>query len=658
MPVSTSFRAGCDRDEWGTGGFGAENMNKNAAKKAFSLLMIILLAAFSSAASGGELSQPVVDREAAEAAFFSAYDHFLQNRLWDALDSLSEAISRNVYFVDVYYMRSLVQRRLGLYSDAIDSMSQYLEVRRDDYRARIILDVMKSERDMIKNSLAPDGEPSALSFSSHTINSLMSLPAHDSLSLRGAAGLGKISSSGDNIFVCDTLGGSVWIFDRGGGRPARVALERPAVAMPVSRDIVFVFLEDGSVYKMTVNSSLEATLEEEPPMDADIADAVCVDSTFFAAADRRGGYLRFLELPAMRETLKWSPPDGEGGGKLFEPVAVAAYGPILAAADRSGGKIYVLDAYTLNLLDSFEVERPRDVEWGPLGELYVLSEKGALFSRYPVGAVSADVRTVADGMSEAWSMTWADDALLAASVSSRTWWKGETRPGRGDVFGALRLHDPWIETSDGADNLMLRGTVSSPFQNFIRDKVPITRVVWRGEVRPSRITSVGAAFDDKTRFYSPAGGALPGGERITRAGSLSDIMRDIAGLSRAGENIPRVIVIDSRISAPDGEIESFLAFLLQQGIRLDIRAVARPASMLMNRLSKMTSGKTYYNEAINRIPRNDSVEWVLSVPLPPDITTYGYPSDTTLSLFSDIDMIRFSDWVPIWPSLIERGAGD
>ncbi|MDR1133793.1 MAG: hypothetical protein LBL05_06485 [Synergistaceae bacterium] len=631
----------------------------NRIKKTLSLLTIMAVAAFSTAAAGGTLTQPAVDREASERAFFSAYDHFLQNRLWNALDSLSEAISENVYFVDVYYMRSLAQRRLGLYADAVDSMSRYMEVRRDDYRAGIILDVMKSEQNMIKNLLAPESEPSALIFSSHTVNSLMSLPVHDPLSLSGAAGLGKISSSENNIFVCDTLGGKVWIFDRGGARrPAHVALERPAAVMPVSPELAFIFLEDGSVYKMTVDSSLGTALEEEPSLDADVADAVCVDSTFFAAADREGGYLRFAELPAMRETLTWRPPDEESGGKLFEPVAVAAYGPLLAAADRSGGKVYVLDAYTLNLLDSFDVERPRDLEWGPLGELYVLSERGTLFSRHPIGGVSADIRTVADGMSEAWSMTWAEDSLLSASVSARTWWKGQTQPGRGETFGAVRLHDPWIDSSEGTDNLLLRGTVSSPFQNFIQDKVPTTQVIWRGEVRPSRITSVGASFDDKARFYAPAGGELSNGERIIPAGSVSDIMDDIAGLSRAGEKIPRVIVADSRISAPDGQIESFLAFLLQQGVRLDVWAVAKPASIIMNRVSKMTSGKTYYTETINWIPRNGSVEWVLSVPLPPDITTYGYPSDTTLSLFSDIDMIRFSDWVPIWPSLIDRGAAD
>jgi hypothetical protein len=139
---------------------------------------------------------------------------------------------------------------------------------------------------------------------------------------------------------------------------------------------------------------------------------------------------------------------------------------------------------------------------------------------------------------------------------------------------------------------------------------------------------------------------------------VSDVVSDIASLSRRGENIPRVLAVDSRISVSDDEAEPFLAFLLHQGVRLDIQAAVKPASMPMNRLSKMTAGKTYYTEAINWIPRNESVEWALGVPLPPDVTTYGYPSDSTLSLFADIDMIRFSDWVPIWPSLIDRAPAD
>jgi hypothetical protein len=81
-------------------------------------------------------------------------------------------------------------------------------------------------------------------------------------------------------------------------------------------------------------------------------------------------------------------------------------------------------------------------------------------------------------------------------------------------------------------------------------------------------------------------------------------------------------------------------------------AVERPASPLLCQISRLTSGRTYYTRAILDVPMNDSVEWILGVPLPPDVDTFGYPSDTTLSLFSEIDTIRFIDWVPVWPSLI------
>ena len=76
------------------------------------------------AARAADIAQPSVDREASEEAFLKAYDYFIQNRPWDCLAELAESIKQNVYFVDVYYMRSLALRRLGRYTDAIDAMSQ------------------------------------------------------------------------------------------------------------------------------------------------------------------------------------------------------------------------------------------------------------------------------------------------------------------------------------------------------------------------------------------------------------------------------------------------------------------------------------------------------------------------------------------------------
>jgi hypothetical protein len=150
---------------------------------------------------------------------------------------------------------------------------------------------------------------------------------------------------------------------------------------------------------------------------------------------------------------------------------------------------------------------------------------------------------------------------------------------------------------------------------------------------------------------------MPNEATIVSAIVIADVMSDIAELSRGGKDIPDVIVLDSRISGSEGQMELFLAFLLRQGIRLDLWHISRPASVRLNRVSRITSGRSYYTSNADAAQPAGSIEWILSLPLPPDITTFGYPSDTTLSLFSEIDVIRFADWIPIWPSLMERNEG-
>ena len=147
---------------------------------------------------------------------------------------------------------------------------------------------------------------------------------------------------------------------------------------------------------------------------------------------------------------------------------------------------------------------------------------------------------------------------------------------------------------------------------------------------------------------------MPNGSPIIPAEVIADVMSDIAELSRSGHNIPGVIVLDSRISGSESQIELFLAFLLRQGIRLDLRHIDRPASLQLCRVSRITGGRSYYTGDADVPQPAWGVEWILSLPLPPDITTFGYPSDTTLSMLSEIDVIRFADWIPIWPSLMER----
>ncbi|MDR1471549.1 MAG: hypothetical protein LBS75_03410 [Synergistaceae bacterium] len=621
---------------------------------AFVLCALLVLSAQLGVSEAAGAGLPEVDREAAERSFLKAYDYFIQNRLWDSLDNLRDALEHNVYFVDAYYMRALAQRRLGRYTDAMKSMSEYLEVRRDDFRGRMILDTMKLEWDILNRTLEPEGMDAGLAFFSHNLNSFLNVPVYAPVSSRGMQGIGKIGSSGSLLFVCDTFGDKVWIFNRSQKRaPAGVPAYRPVAVVPMNAYESLLFQKDGGVLRLRVSGELEdASLEPVGSVRADAADAAFIDSTYFAVADRIGGRVRFYGMPSMGETAVWHPADA--GGKLFEPVATASYGPLLAVADRGNERVYVLDSYTLSVLDRIDVEMPRDLEWGNQGELYIVSENGTLYSHFPSGIASPDLKPVSAGMKDAWSMTWTGKGPVVSSVSGRSWWVSRLNPGHKEALGAITLHDPWIETVDGTEMLMLRGAASSTFHDFIRDRTPNTQVVWRGEVRPSRVTEISSGNDGVTRFYSPTTGMTSLGDRIARASSINDVMADIAGMSRVGEPMPKVIVLDTRVTGSDGQLSLFMAFLLQQGIRLDLWAIGRPAPRMLCRISRITLGNTYYSRALEVVPFNDSIEWVLSVPLPPDVDTYGYPSDTTLTLFSTVDIIRFTDWLPIWPPLINR----
>ncbi len=605
---------------------------------------------------------PSVDRDASEAAFFDAYAFFLDNRLWNCLDSLTRAERDNIYFVDVYYMRSLALRRLGRYPEAIAAMTAYLEVRREDHRGRLILDTMVEEWDILRRNLHSASMEASLSFRRHTANTFLGVAPYEGVALTGMNGAGKLSASGRLLFLCDTLGDRLWMFHRTGAR-ARYGyadIESPAAFLPVSPGEGLLFRQGGEVVRVVFDGDAgKLTLFPRERVSANhVADAAILDSTLLAVADRTGQAVRFYGMPSLGEMAAWRPDDSAESEKLFEPVALAAFGPFLAVADRGNGRVYLLDVYTLSVRSRIDISAPRDVDWGNQGELYILSEEGALAVYTPFASGSADIRPLVDGLENAWSFVWSGEGPVVSDVAGRSWWVSRVSPGNEPAFGGIALHGPWIEERDGAERLMLRGAASSFYHDLLQKDLPLTQVVWRNEVRPSRVVAVGADDAGGTRFYSPSAdySGLTG-LAITSANAVGDILSDIAARSRAGEAMPRVIVMDTRISGSPADMEMLLAFLLQQGVRLDLWTIGRPPELLLERISRMTLGYRYYSRVPETVPFNESVEWLVAVPLPPDTATFGYPSEATLSFFATLDVIRFADWLPIWPSLIRKTGG-
>jgi hypothetical protein len=330
----------------------------------------------------------------------------------------------------------------------------------------------------------------------------------------------------------------------------------------------------------------------------------------------------------------------------------------LAVADRGNSRVFVLDSFTLSVLDMFEVDLPRDLEWGARGELYALSENGILYSRRPMRTASPDITTVAANMRNAWSMTWSSTGPIMTDIAGRLWWTGSITPGDNDAFGMADLRDPWIAEGEEGETLMLRGIASSIYHDFIQGKIPDTNVIWRNEVRPSRVTRTAAAGGGGIKFYAASRPQGASSLEVAEVGSLNGVMEDIARISRSGGEIPKVLVLDTSIAEDRGQMDTLLGFLLHQGIRLDLWVLNRPPSAPMSQISKMTRGYSYFTAEPGVVPLNENIEWILSVPLPNDTSTFGYPSEITLSLFSNIDMVSFTDWLPIWPSLMERRRVD
>lgn len=599
---------------------------------------------------------PAIDREAAESSFLSAYDLFLQNRLWSCLDKLSDALKQNTYYIDTYYMKALAMRRLGRYPDAMEAIKAYLEVRKSDHRARIILDAMEEEWRILREMLHTNQILSEFSFRSDSLNALFGIPPHHPLAYAGMSGLGKLSSFGGYIYAPDTLGNNFWLFDTASKlKTMQMPIDAPVAAVPLSPQNFLLLQKSGDIQSVQINRTA-GTFRTRllGQIDANVADAAVVSATLLVVADRTGQALKFYNLPSLSDVTVWQPQDSEGSRKLFEPVAVAMYGPLLAVADRGNAVVYVLDSYTLAQRDRFEIDLPRDIEWGSQGELYILSESGELFSRYPADGKAEGVRPAVSGMKEAWSITWTNDGPLATDVSGRLWWGSRAFPGRAASVGAIGLYDPWIEGEKGEETLFLRGIASSVYRRFVMDNVPASEAVWRNEVRSSRITESRLKERESVVFYSPAGVRDGEDRQSRRASTFDEVWADLAASSRTGRDMPGVIVLDTRIGVREGQLPLLFSFLLHQGIRLDLSAMGRPASAALTHLSRNTLGNTYYTDALETVPPNDGVEWVLSVPLPPETVSFGYPTDATLSIYAAADVIRFNDWIPIWPSLVKR----
>ncbi len=596
---------------------------------------------------------PMTDRAGAEKQFFLAYDAFMENRLWRALDHLSQSRRLNTYFVDTYYLQSLIERRLGRYPQAIAAMKSYAEVRRNDVRALRIVDSLGDESRELRSAFFPVSADYDYGFRSLKLPEIFPLELWDRPAFWGFKGLGKISAVGNLIYCPDTYGNVLYAFDEhAGGRFAyKLPVASPLVVAPLDPTRALLFLSDGNVFELAVDSAARTlALGKGTKLPFVPADACMLSSSLLAVADRNDKKIRLLAYPDFRELKSWSPA-ASGERNKFEPVAVAAYGTMLAHADRGNGRVVVLDFETFEQLDAFELADARDVEWGKQGELYALQESGATSRRFPVDAATGATETILSSAQNSWSLCARKNTLVVAAINGRTWWMGTFAPTQAVHVGTLNLFSPKIVSADGTETLSLRGRSGS---RYTMDRVVSSRgiagsAVWRQELLACAVEQAAVSASEHALAAGPD-------EELLRAVDMDSLWRTLARYSSSGKPLPSVLALDSRISATAGQLAELFAFAMNQCLRIDVFQNSSPASFEMLRLAGFSGGNVYNAPVPKGIPFYGSVEWEIAIPLPREPIPYGYPSDATLSVFIDMQNIRFRDWLPIWPSLVRNGG--
>ncbi|GHV34185.1 hypothetical protein FACS1894187_04230 [Synergistales bacterium] len=647
-------------------------------KKIFTILtrilavVLLFTALFVSANSGLAAEFPRAQLDESERYYTEAYMRFLNRDYWGASDYLERALKINTYLVDYYLLRALVMQRIGDYSAAREALTYYMEVRPMDSTAPRILSYIIAQQRYVRQLAGSSSVSARWRFTKPDILSEFRMGYLRSFS---AAGLGKADSLGATLGISDTLGDKIVFQSYAGGRLKTVRVESPVTAMPMGDGTFYVVTTSGDVYSVlpsNLPSNFLTGLSETRLTSQDIraklgdvtvADAAVLSSSEFAVADPVAREVAFYSLADFVRTGTWAPVLNETA-MLFEPVAAAVYGPWLAVADRGNEQIIFLNI--LNRRESFSapIARPRDVNWSSIGELFVIGEGGEL-SRLLMDFRSrkVDAIDVMDtNLENAWTLFSAPSGnMYCLDVGAANIWKAEALPDVELSSGFLSLFQPRVERvrleNSESENLLLDAAVSSPFISYSEIAQKVVHAIWNEKTIISRATWNPDGRTDKAPVFlifqrpAQAGTVTPEIRSVNADGGI-DIQINLPSVWMAKDNALTNILIDSSISFEPDELDALTFFCLNNGLELDIWGRTVP-TVEMIRSSALTGGKVIWSLANkpDLTPPNSSVR--VTIPLPLDLSSSGYPNRSMLTLYLDVGMLHTRNWIPLWPDILE-----
>ncbi len=621
------------------------------------LLLLLLLSA--SSAYGAEI--PRADLDEAERYFNNAYVHFMRRDYRDAQTYLDYAIQNNTYMVDYYLLSSLNLNRMGDTDASMNALRSYLEVRPMDVSAPRILRVMNEQNDVLRAVMGTAPVPETWKFSETTVQTEWKTGYTRPFSIRG---LGKVKSLGNTVCIPDTLGDRLYIHQTGSfsffasNSPLRYTeIDSPVTAIPMGDGTFTIFCSDGDMYIISNLETLSPDYALTLP-EITVADVDMIAHNFFVLANPAERYVSFYNLNASTPLVrKWSPPLGEGD-LLFEPVAVEPFADWLAVADMANNRIYIMNIMTFEYFTIRGVSKPRDLAWSNLGELFVLTDEGAVYDFM----IDFGTRTYAnrnsgalyDDMPNVWTFFKSSEGdINFMDTGASKIYKAVMIPSRDDVPGFLSIYNPVIATDvENRESFIVDASFMTPFVHYSLNTPVIAQCVWNDKnMRCSVIRQRPRNFD-ALFLHSPfpSGYTFPLNVRPAQVSRASDIHSILPSFWLLHKDTLTNVIADASINFSDDDLMMLLKFCLLNGLELDIYARDIP-SLGLTRASAFTGGRVIYsmNGTIDLPVRNTHMK--IQIPLPEELSSSGYPGRSMLAVYFDAGLIQSRSWIPLWPDL-------
>ncbi|MDR1621946.1 MAG: hypothetical protein LBS00_06200 [Synergistaceae bacterium] len=614
-----------------------------------------------SAASGADLPRAQLDE--AERYFTEAYMRFLDRDYWGTSDYLDRALKANTYLVDYYLMKGLTSNRTGDYGGGREALSYYLEVRPMDFTAPRILSYAIAQQRELRRVLGTSALSTRWQVSRTDLQNEFELGMFRPFSVRG---MGKADAWGSSLCIADTLGNRVDFYKTHMEKTKSVSVESPAATLLMGDDSFYVVTTSGDVYSFMEAEVL--SLDFRGSFDNTVADAVPFSSGEFAIADPVARETAFYSRVTFTKTGSWSPPeDGPLEGNplegrknfLFEPVALAAYGPWLAVADRGGGKIFFLNAVNGRDFFSVEIPCPRDVAWSAIGELFVVNEDGGLFR------VQVDFRdrktestdSIAGGIENGWALFPSPGGdLYCLDISASKLWKAMSIPDVNASLGFLSISRPKVTREENKESFVLEADLMSPFVTYSKIATPVVHTVWNDKTIPSFAVREEALGKRKMKILvfqrpAPVGTIHPALDSMVVENG-TDIQIALPAIWSAQMRTLTNVVVDSSIIFSQDELDALTLFCLNNGVELDVWARSIP-TVEMVRAAALSGGKVLFSlvNTPDLTPSRSKMQ--IRIPLPQELSSSGYPSRSMLTVYLDVGLMHTKDWIPLWPDMLE-----